>query len=48
METVHSLEEATNWFLEHSSGTVICVNQDGERKECATFPEAWQFFGNGL
>lgn len=41
---IHSLEEAQEWFIEHSTGSILCVLPDGSRKECFSFPEAKQFF----
>jgi len=40
MKKVHSTKEAIEWFLSHSSGSVIAVNKKGEEKVCATYPEA--------
>jgi hypothetical protein len=41
---VYSIDEAMEWFLSHSSGTVLCVRKDGQQKECSSFPEARAFF----
>jgi hypothetical protein len=43
MKTVKTIEEAMDFFLENSAGSVICVNANGEEKECITFPEAKEF-----
>jgi hypothetical protein len=43
METVTSPEEAKDFFLENSSGSVLC-KKDGRELECASFPEAFAFF----
>lgn len=43
LERVESLSDAMNFFLENSSGSVICVKGD-EEKECRSFPEAKKFF----
>lgn len=40
---VYSLSQAMNWFLSHSSGTVICVKGE-KQKECASYPEAKAFY----
>lgn len=39
-----TLDEAMEFFLEHASGGVIC-KKDGEGKECFSFYEARDFFG---
>ncbi len=42
--TVATTQEAMDFFLNNSSGSVTC-EKDGEQKECTTFPEAKKFFG---
>lgn len=42
--TVHNKDEAMQWFLSHSSGTVTCERADGTQKECNSYPEAERFF----
>lgn len=44
MKKVYSLREATEWFLSHSSGSVIAVNSSGEEKVCGTYLEAQEHF----
>ncbi|MFW6100653.1 MAG: hypothetical protein ACOC90_04645 [Bacteroidota bacterium] len=39
----YNLKEAMDFFLENANGSIICVNDDGEEKECDSFPEAKQF-----
>lgn len=39
----HSLGDARNWFLENSSGSIICVNGEGEELECDNYPDAEKF-----
>ena len=41
---VKSTDEAMNWFLSNSSGTVTCERPDGETKEVDNFPDAKAFF----
>lgn len=45
LKEVHSLDEAKTWFLEHSSGSVICVKGD-TKQEVFSYPEAEKFYGN--
>lgn len=40
---VYSLLEAMEWFLSHSSGTVICIKDD-EQKECNCYNDAVAFY----
>ena len=47
METVYSLVEAQEWFLNHSSGSVICykgTEMAGVSKVCSNYQEAVQFY----
>lgn len=37
-------EEAMEWFLYNSSGSLKCVRDDGEEMECDTFIKADEFF----
>ncbi len=43
MDNVGSLEEATDWFLKHSQGSVICWN-GGKPKVCDNYPQAEIFY----
>ncbi len=43
MDKANSLEGAMNFFLENSSGTLLCM-KEGENMECSTYPEAQKFF----
>jgi len=43
MTKVYSIQEAMNWFLAHSSGSVICV-RDGQEQVCTSYPEAEAFY----
>jgi hypothetical protein len=36
-------DQAMDWFLGHSSGSVTVQNAKGETKECETYPEAVEF-----
>lgn len=40
---VSTKEEAMEWFLSNSSGSIICKNKKGEEKECFSYPEACCF-----
>lgn len=40
---VFSLSDAMNWFLENSSGSIVCV-KNVEKCECNSYPEAKSFF----
>lgn len=40
---VFSLDEARDWFLSHSSGSVMCVKGD-EQRECNCYPDAKAFY----
>ena len=43
MEVILNLEEARDWFIEHSTGSVTC--KDGDREQVVDcFPEAEKFF----
>lgn len=50
MERVYTLQEAEEWFLSHSSGTVFCVkNVEGSDTpdkvlEVSSYKEAVEFF----
>ena len=41
---VHSVEDAKEWFMQNSSGTLICVKKDGTEKEVDCYPDAVAFF----
>lgn len=41
---VKNKNEAMNWFLEHSSGSVACVGKDGESQQAESYIEALDFF----
>ena len=43
---VYSLEEARDWFLSHSSGSVMCQKPDGSKKMVDCYPDAAAFYGN--
>ncbi len=43
MDKVTTIDEATSWFLNHSSGSVFAVNANGEEKECDNFGDASGF-----
>lgn len=43
MEKIYNLRQAEDWFINHSSGSVIAVNAQGEEKECFTFADAISF-----
>lgn len=43
---VNSLEEARDWFLENSSGNVMCV-KGAEQRECNCYPDAKAFYESG-
>lgn len=40
MQKIYTVQEAENWFISHSSGGVIAVNESGKEKECFDFPTA--------
>lgn len=40
---VYSLREAESWFLNNSSGAVICVKGD-KKMECDSYPKAAAFY----
>jgi len=43
ISSVYSLEEAMQWFLSHSTGSVMC--RDGEREQvCNCYPDAKAFY----
>lgn len=42
---INNLQEATSWFLGHSSGSVVCV-KGLQEKTCSTYPEAELFYSN--
>jgi len=42
---VTSTQEAMEWFLSHSDGTVTC-SKDGKEKEVDCYPDAEDFFAN--
>lgn len=41
---VRNETEARDWFLEHSSGGVVCISQNGSRSYVTTYAEAQWFF----
>jgi hypothetical protein len=43
MEKVNSLQEAQEWFANHTEGSVICVK--AEEKEVASLADAEAFYG---
>ena len=43
MDKVKSLKAAKNWFLNHSKGSLICINNKIE-KEISCYPEAKIFY----
>ena len=45
MEKVNTLEQAKDFFLSHSAGSVVCVNEEGLEKECSVFGDAESFYG---
>ena len=47
-ETVRDIYEARDWFLKHSTGSVMCEKEDGTQQECRTFKEAREFFCSGM
>lgn len=44
MQEVKTLDEAKQYFLSHSSGSILCIDPDGNKKKCDCFPEAVEFF----
>lgn len=40
---VYTLEEACNWFLNNSRGSIICI-KDTEEIECNSYPKAEKFY----
>lgn len=42
---VYNLKEAMIFFLENSSGSIICVKGNQEKK-CTSYPEAEEFFNS--
>jgi DnaJ-class molecular chaperone len=45
MDIVCNLAEAKCWFLDNSSGSVLCV-RNGEEKTVSAFPDAKAFFSD--
>lgn len=43
MEKVYSLQEAMDWFLSHSEGSVLCCNGFDDCV-CNSYPEAEKFY----
>jgi hypothetical protein len=43
---VNSLKKAMTFFLNNSSGSVLCVKDSGETKKCNSYPEAVRFFSD--
>ena len=46
MDEITSTAGAMVWFMEHSSGSVLCIKPDGERFIANTYPDARDFFEN--
>lgn len=44
LPTVHSIEEAKDWFLQNSSGTLVCVRADGKTLHVTAYPDACAFY----
>lgn len=42
----YSIEEAMNFFLNNSSGSVTCIKNE-DKKVCNCYPDAVEFFNNG-
>ena len=40
----YNLKEALIFFMENSSGNVLCVKDDGQEEEVSCYPEAEKFF----
>lgn len=43
---VISIDEARCWFLDHSSGSVLCIRGDGQELRASSFREADAFFNH--
>ena len=41
--TVHTVEDAKNWFFENHNGTILC-EREKEQIECDSFPKAKAWF----
>jgi hypothetical protein len=41
---VYNLEDAMKFFLENSSGSVMCVDGEAREQECFSYPEAKKFY----
>jgi len=48
MNKVFNLKEAQKWFMENDKGSVICVNNGGEKKEVNYYYEAEEFYNPKL
>ena len=44
MDKVHNIEQASEWFIYHRSGSVTCIRDDGNQMECSSFIQAVNFF----
>ena len=44
MDKVHNIEQASEWFIYHSTGSVLCIRLDGNQMVCSSFPQAVNFF----
>ncbi len=44
MDAVDNLLDAREWFLTHSSGTLLCTTIAGHSQECRSYPAAASFF----
>lgn len=40
MDIIRTKEEAENWFLSHSDGSVMVENPKGMQMLCSTYPDA--------
>ena len=44
MDTVYSLNDAMNWFLNNSDGCVICSKENGRESIVDNYKDAKEFF----
>lgn len=44
MKTANNTNEAMQFFMSNSEGSVKCVKEDGSEKVCDSYPEAVEFF----
>lgn len=42
-DVVSNLEEARQWFLENSTGSLVCIKGE-ESKICKSYPEAVEYY----